>query len=228
MKSLDNYTGHKNIQGVYQKIINQIPADISLFVELFAGSAAITQRMNLGNTPVELNDIDPKVKLLLEQKFKNNSNVTINDYDYFYFFRFITSDKAFIFIDPPYLHATRKNNKLYKYELTDAQHIKLLQKVLEQTCYVAIIHPACELYDTMLKDWRSIDIEIRYHKKTSKERLYMNYDTPTELKDYQYLGNDSWERQRIKKRVLQYIQKFKKIPKQERNYILNELNQLPK
>lgn len=84
-------------------------------------------------------------------------------------------EDTFIYIDPPYPQDTRKKY-LYNHEMTDEQHIKLLQIVKESDCKIMISAYENELYNTELIGWR------KEHKSTTAEcsrrrieTLYMNY-----------------------------------------------------
>ena len=82
---------------------------------------------------------------------------------------------TFIYIDPPYLQDTRKGY-LYNNEMTDEQHVKLLQIVKESDCKIMISAYENELYNTELIGWRK-----EYKSTTAEcskkrtETLYMNY-----------------------------------------------------
>lgn len=131
----------------------------------------------------------------------------------------------FVFLDPPYLHSTRPNQiNLYRYEMTDKDHIQLLTAVRTCKAKIMIIHPRCELYDTTLQDWRQIDVKLRYSTKTSEECIYMNYDKPKILQCDKFLGSDCWDRQRIKRKGERFIKKFLNLPALERKYIMDRLN----
>lgn len=86
-----------------------------------------------------------------------------------------------------------------------------------------IIHPKCELYDNGLKDWRKVEVKIRYNNKTSIECLYMNYKEPGILQEDGYLGKDCWDRQRIKRKATRFLNKLIQLPELERNLILNKI-----
>lgn len=225
MKSLENYTGNKKIPGVYQKIINHIPKH-AVYMELFAGSAAIYSLLTVVAGTVILNDINPEVQQLLTKKFPgvtvtNDCTVRILQTN-----EAVHSKDTFIFLDPPYLHSTRPNRtELYEFEMTDDEHIQLLATVLQLNCNVMIIHPKCELYDTYLKDWNKVEVKIRYNQKLSIEYLYMNYK-PTELQDYQFLGSDCWDRQRIKRKGERWVKKLLALPELEKQYIINKIKSL--
>lgn len=88
--------------------------------------------------------------------------------------RYNTSD-VFMYVDPPYLHGTRKNY-LYRYEMDDAEHIELLKLVTKHPGKVLISGYDNDLYNSMLAGWKKV------HKKTQAEAgiqrtetLWMNY-----------------------------------------------------
>lgn len=229
MKSLERYPGNKNHDGLYQKIINLIPPH-TYYYELFAGSAVIACKIELGNRIIILNDLDPdvyKTLCLLYPDFLVFKKPAIDFIKEVIAESIAEKDESFFYLDPPYLHATRPHQtSLYNFEMSDNDHVQLLTAVQHLRANLMIHHPKCELYDSMLKDWYKQNVSVRYHRKTQTETLYMNYPPPSELQDYQYLGADCWDRQRISRKVRQYVNKFKNLPILERNYILNQLNQI--
>ena len=222
---MQNYKGHKKIQGVYQKIINHIPKHTQ-YLELFAGSASIYSLLSVPAGTVILNDKNPNTCRKLQSLF---SGVTItNDcaVRILQLKKTVWTKETFIFLDPPYLHSTRPNStELYEFEMTEREHIQLLHSVLQMNCNIMIIHPKCELYDTYLKDWYKVEVKIRYNRKTSIECLYMNY-LPDELQDYSYLGSDCWDRQRIKRKGERWVNKLMNLPELEKQYIINKIKSL--
>ena len=85
-------------------------------------------------------------------------------------------ENTFIYIDPPYMKGTRVKKKQYTHEMTDEQHMKLLQIVKESSCKIMISAYENELYNECLKGWRK-----EYKSTTSEcsrkriEVIYMNY-----------------------------------------------------
>lgn len=89
--------------------------------------------------------------------------------------RYDTKD-VFIYADPPYLHSTRKNN-LYKHEMTDDEHIELLEALVKHPGQVMISGYDSELYNYYLKEWRKVSKNTLAEgglKRT--EVLWMNYN----------------------------------------------------
>ncbi len=169
-----------------------------------------------------MNDID---KSVTDQYFLPGSTVTnIPALDIVKSLVALPADKnTFVFIDPPYLHETRRNKNLYNHEMTNSDHLQLLLHVRDLKCNAMVIHPVCALYDTMLSNFRQIEVKVRYHQKTSIEKLYMNYPYPENLHVKDYTGSDCWDRQRIKRKGDRLINKLKQLPGQERNYILSRI-----
>ncbi len=89
--------------------------------------------------------------------------------------RYDTSD-VFIYADPPYLHSTRKNY-LYKHEMSDKDHEKLLKLLVEHPGKVLLSGYDNDLYNDMLSGWNKVQkntLAEGGHKRT--ETLWMNYD----------------------------------------------------
>lgn len=88
--------------------------------------------------------------------------------------RYDTKD-VFIYADPPYMHSTRKKY-LYKHEMIDAEHIELLEALVNHPGQVMISGYDNELYNSYLKDWRRVSKDTLAEgglKRT--EILWMNY-----------------------------------------------------
>ena len=221
------YPGNKNIPGLIQKIVNQIPPCTD-FYELFAGTAAVSTFLSRGSTekPIfHINDLDPHVA----DNFVYPSGSIISNLPAVDIIKFLSTLPAhlnfFVFIDPPYHHTTRPFNKeLYKFEMSHIDHIELLSSVQDLKCNCMIIHPQCELYDNSLKHFRTVQIKVRYHRKSSIVNLYMNYPQPTQLLLYGVAGKDCWDRQRIKRKGDRLVKKLQSLPDVERNYILSRLS----
>jgi DNA adenine methylase len=235
MVPLPKYTGNKLIPGVYQKIINNIPVHDHYF-ELFCGSGSIGLHLaRIINKPIDYNffDQNPTVEKYLAADI-DNFVCTGSSCNFFLIdiisslqqIKTIIPSNSFIFIDPPYLHDTRSNHKLYDYELTNEKHLQLLQFLLTLSADVMIIHPLCTLYNNILSNWHKVNLSIRYHNKISHEALYTNYSPPPELQSYKYIGNNCWSRQAIKRQESRIITKFKAMDPTIRNNILNRLYEI--
>ena len=222
------YPGNKNIPGLLHKIINQIPY-CEYFFEPFAGSAAVSKFLSVLpgiKTEFHINDIDPAVTARFD--YPSAANTTNSDgLDILWRLAYSRSGTdTFVFIDPPYHHSTRPDRTdIYDYEMSHDDHLRLLSSVLKLKCNCMIIHPVCDLYSQVLKSWRSVPVTVRYHSKTSNEKLYMNYPGPEQLLTYVLTGKDCWDRQRIKRKGDRLVQKLSSLPAAERNYIISKILQ---
>ena len=134
----------------------------------------------------------------------------------------------FIYLDPPYDFSVRKGQRdLYEHELTREQHEEIIQLVLDSKCKVAISHYRGELYDQLLQHgWRVIEWQVMTHGGKKMEALYMNYPEPLELHQYNFLGKNRTDRQRIKRKKQRWTEKLKGMNSTERYAILSAIDDL--
>lgn len=99
--------------------------------------------------------------------------------------RYNTAD-VLMYIDPPYLHGTRKNY-LYKHEMTDEQHEELLSLIKDHPGRIILSGYDNDLYNSYLPEWN------KRHKKTQAEAgisrtetLWLNFDP--EVKQMSLIG----------------------------------------
>lgn len=89
--------------------------------------------------------------------------------------RYNTED-VFMYIDPPYLHSTRKKY-LYKYEMKDSEHEELLKVLIAHPGKILLSGYENEMYNDYLSGWgkayKSTNAE---HGMPRTEVLWMNYD----------------------------------------------------
>jgi len=220
-----SYFGGKGGMGVHQTIINQIPPHYT-FISGFAGKCAVYRNLKKARK----NFIIDKDESLEDWWYKEHGYLDFIIDDFFninntdqspkelslnnQLWRLWVEDKeTFIYLDPPYLKSTRKSDRnIYKHELTEDEHIKLLAIIKKLPCMVGISHYPCDLYDTELADWRKITFSSQTRKGMATEAFYMNYEVPGELHDYRYLGGDYKQRERIKKKFDRWKKNFENLP----------------
>ena len=220
-KILPSYRGNKDIPGLFQFIINRIPKHFIL-LEPFAGSAAISNILN-SPVPTFLNDCDQAVT---DQLNCNNSPwIKVLNFDALFFLSLFipgTTD-IFAYCDPPYLKSTRSSSRdLYNFEMTLLQHRQFLSLIRTAKFNCMISHYKCDLYDSILYDWNQESTTVRYHNKTTQETIYYNYPSPDILQSYSYVGDNSWDRQRIKRKISRWTSKLNSLPTLEKNSIINK------
>ena len=87
-------------------------------------------------------------------------------------------EDVLIYCDPPYLLSTRCR-KQYRHEMSEADHIELLETLLKHQGPVVISGYASELYDDILKDWyREERIAYAQNAKQRREIIWHNRPAP--------------------------------------------------
>ncbi|KAA8668355.1 DNA adenine methylase [Clostridium sp. HV4-5-A1G] len=86
-----------------------------------------------------------------------------------------------IYADPPYLLDTRKA-KQYKYEMTEQDHIELLEILLQHKGKIILSGYQSDLYDKMLKGWhkKSVKGQAEYYGADREEVIWTNFEPPIE------------------------------------------------
>lgn len=82
---------------------------------------------------------------------------------------------VFIYADPPYVLSTR-TRKQYRHEMTDQDHVELLEALLLHTGPVMLSGYDNGIYNDYLQGWRKISTPARAEKSLPRtEVLWMNY-----------------------------------------------------
>jgi hypothetical protein len=220
---MKNYKGNKNISGVREKIIGLIPKNW-LFIEGFGGGAGIGKIVYNYHGKVVIVEKSKKQFEKLCEVF--NCSIVVNDcvISYLKERRFILNPNTVLFIDPPYMFETRFNNTLfYDCEMDNPDHIELLNYARYSGLFFIIIHPITSLYDKALFDWNWIDVDIRYNRKTSKERIYHNLPRGIELLDYMSSVENFTKRQAVKRELNNMVKKLQAMSYEKRCFFLNEI-----
>jgi DNA adenine methylase len=137
-----------------------------------------------------------------------------------------TAAEAFIFCDPPYVLSERSGGRIYECELSDADHQRFIGTVttINAARYrVMVCGYACDLYAS-LDPWKSIDHRVPTRGGLQDERIWMNYEKPVQLHDYQYIGDGRRSRERIRRRQKNWHEQLMQMPEQERLAMLTVLS----
>jgi len=85
-------------------------------------------------------------------------------------------EKCFIYLDPPYLLDTRAG-KQYKYEMSEEEHIDLLECIIDMKAKIMISGYDNDLYNKYLKDWNTDYINCqKEYGGLAKEKVWFNYE----------------------------------------------------
>lgn len=231
---LNRYPGGKGGAGVYQAIINCIPRH-SIYVEPFAGSAAIYRRKKPAPEASCLVELNPAIADRLRHSLKGPSTTVICG-DGIRYMRVVVGlvDRLsgwFFYIDPPYLHSTRRDLDLYgDFELTDDQHRELLASLLPALSAAgalwALSGYRSPMYDAAAASsgWHRTDYRAMTRRGPVIESLWTNFE-PGELvpAELTFTGATYRERERIKRKASRWAMKYSQLPMLERRFILEAM-----
>ncbi len=225
------YPGGKNGPGVYQTIINLIPPH-NIYIEPFLGSGAILRMKRpapVGNFGI---DIDLQaVRMFTKTCPLDNVKIIHGDC-----IELLSSETnisrepdTFLYFDPPYLMDTRSTKRpLYKCEFsTEEEHSRLLDFIISLRSMVMISGYDSNLYNDRLRGWNKVTYQAMTrggHMAT--ECLWMNYPEPLELHQYNFLGSDYRERERIKRKQNRWKSRLSRLDRLERLAIMAALDDL--
>lgn len=90
--------------------------------------------------------------------------------------RFNYSD-VFMYIDPTYLKRTKlSKRRQYKFEMTDEDHVELLNELLQIKAKVMISGYESDMYDDILREWNKEFLRSNNeYGSASREFIWMNY-----------------------------------------------------
>lgn len=223
------YPGGKDADGVYQRIINQIPPH-DVYVEPFLGGAAIMRRKRPAAASIAI-DVDGDVVAA----FNASGGVpgcTVIYGDAISWLREHVhglTARTFVYLDPPYLFDVRfSKDRIYRHEFgTMEQHIELLGIVRAAPCMVAISGYWSDLYGDMLAGWRSIKYQVGVRGGfAATEWLWMNYPEPMELHDYRYLGENFREREKINRQRRRWRARLARMDRLQRLAVLASIAEM--
>ena len=116
--------------------------------------------------------------------------VQIANYDFRVIFKKFDSPNTLFYCDPPYQHTTRCNNNEYEFEMSEDDHLELLEICKTAKGKIAISGYDNPLYNKHLKDfyksiakWKSTTL---FHSKR-QEVLWTNYD-PDQINENLFSG----------------------------------------
>lgn len=90
------------------------------------------------------------------------------------------NEDVFIYCDPPYVLSTRKEH-LYRYDMTDEQHIELLQTLKKHKGKVLVSGYDNDMYNNVLNGWHKETIVTHSERGKREECLWLNYEIQLSL-----------------------------------------------
>lgn len=91
---------------------------------------------------------------------------------------------TWMYLDPPYMHSTRRVTDAYQHEMSEAEHVRLLETVVQCRSHITLSGYPSEVYDRYLRPQLGWRCEHRFignsasstkRKEVKTECLWMNY-----------------------------------------------------
>ena len=221
-----SYLGAKNGSGVYQAIINLMPPH-DTYIEPFLGTGAVMRRKAPAARSIGLDKNQSCIdnfdfKGLVSNGYAVPELLLADAFDYLANFEYSKAGKTLIYADPPYMHSTRTSKARYEHELTDQQHLELLQILQAVPASVILSGYRNDLYDTQLAGWWSMDFQAMTRGGVRTETVWCNFE-PGEIHYHTYAGKNSTDRQRIQRKAARWAKNFAALPQPEKQAVLAAL-----
>ena len=208
------YFGSKATSGLCQPIISMMPPH-STYIETHLGGGAVMKRkppalMNIG--------IERDARAL--EQFKCDYAVKlVHDCAHRFIAQYEFLGSELIYADPPYLTSTRTSRRRYRFEYTKSDHVELLGLLKGVPCQVIVSGYPSELYDQVLKDWKSVELQVMNQDGVRTEKLWMNF-TINRVHWASFAGKNFTDRQRIKRKAANWGRRYEQLPRDERVAVL--------
>lgn len=206
----------------FQRIINLMPPH-RVYIEAFLGGGAVLRNKRPAERTIGI-DLDPRV--IASWRKMDDQNVELHCGDAREFlagFRF--SGGELVYADPPYLPVTRRRPICYRHDFDTADHISLLDLLRSLGCLVVLSGYPSPLYDESLKGWWRVDFLGTSHIGRRAESVWLNYEPPTDLHDYRFVGDTFRHRERLRRKMWRWEDRLARMPALEREALLRALNE---
>lgn len=225
------YPGGKEGAGVWQRIVNHMPPHV-VYVEMFAGGGAVLRLKEPAEDTLAF-DVDEKALAELEATYRAQRPdagervrfLGADSLDWLRKSGGVIGPGVLIYADPPYpLSARRTDRTRYARDLTDEEHVEMLERLTATAARVMVSGYRCPIYDAWLSDWTRIDYEAMTRGGVMvPESLWLNFRPPQRLHGYARVGTCYRERERIKRKRKRWLANFAELDDLEREAIFSDL-----
>ncbi len=142
--------------------------------------------------------------------------------DFFAALKWKNFGRVLVYADPPYVRATRTSAKRYRHDYTDDDHRRLIACLRGLPAAVMLSGYPSALYDELVGDWRSIEMQAMTRGGVRTEKVWMNFpEGPAHWASF--AGRDRTDRQRIKRKAERWRRMYRELPAGERQAVLAAL-----
>lgn len=177
---------------VYDEIIRNVPEDPVGRAACFAVKCMMSQGFRMNGDCGWKKDIYGREKAYVV-KYWNElpesiacmatrlKQVQIENYPALELIKKYNHENVLMYLDPPYVTETRGGRKNYNHEMTDRDHMELLEAIVESRAKIIISGYDCELYDFYLGNWKKAKIAARTQDNRKRtETIWINYELEAE------------------------------------------------
>lgn len=215
------YPGGKGGAGVYQTIINLMPAH-RVYIEPFIGGGNIYERKKPAPSSIVIDADERSIEYW--KKHAAPSTTVIHGDAISFLKNYDWQGDELVYCDPPYVMTSRSGRKIYRHEFTDQQHRQLVALLLTIPAAVMLSGYRNALYDdTGLRNWQRVDFPAMTRGGVRTESVWMNFEPPAVPSELTFLGENYRERERIKRKKARWAEKLKKLPLAEQAAIMEVL-----
>jgi hypothetical protein len=130
--------------------------------------------------------------------------------------------RELLYCDPPYLHPTRSSARRYRFEYEEQDHVELLELLKSLPCSVILSGYPSALYDDLLGEWRTLELQVMNQAGVRTEKLWFNF-TPDRVHWPAYAGRNFTHRQSIKRKAANWGRRYQAMPPAERLAVLSSI-----
>ena len=214
---MGSYFGSKATSGLCQPIIAMMPPH-DTYIETHLGGGAIMRRKPPALRSIAI-DLDQKTLAAFDcdypvEKVHGCAHRFLSTYDY--------RGRELVYCDPPYLHHTRTSGRRYRFDYEEQDHVELLELLERLPCSVILSGYPSSLYDELLPDWRTLELQVMNQGGVRTEKLWFNF-TPERVHWPRYAGKNFTDRQRIKRKAENWAKRYQALPPAERLAVLSSM-----
>lgn len=130
--------------------------------------------------------------------------------------------RELVYCDPPYLQATRRSRRRYRFDYEERDHVELLALLKSLPCSVMLSGYPSTLYDEWLAGWQSIELQVLIQGTVRTEKVWFNF--PVDRVHWaRYAGRNFTHRQSVKRKAESWGRRYAAMPRPERLAVLSAL-----
>lgn len=208
--TMTSYFGSKAASGLCQNIIAMMPPHHT-YIESHLGGGAIMKRKPAALRNIGI-DLDRRVLSRFSCEYPVElvhgcAHRFLRDFDY--------GESTLVYADPPYLKQTRSYHRSYRCDYGEADHVELLELLRSLPCQAIVSGYPSALYDELLAEWHTTQLQVGCHGSVRTEQLWFNY--PLDRVHWaRYAGKNFTDRQRIKRKAENWGRRYRAMPRSER------------